>query len=82
VIAKSPTYPALHERVRRARVDLLGLLVRHADEAHAHLVLALEVLERAHHRRQAALHVVGAAADQPVALHARLNCSGRAGTTS
>ena len=35
------------------------------------VALVLEVLQRAHHRRQAALHVIGAAALQPVALDAR-----------
>ena len=34
-------------------------------------VLARDVDERAHHRREAALHVVGAAADEPVALDPR-----------
>ena len=62
---------ALARVVGRARVDVLGLLVGRAQEAHAHAVLLGEVAQRAHHRRQAALHVVGAAADQPVALDAR-----------
>ena len=61
----------LDQQVRRALVDLLGLLVGHAHEADPHLVLVLEVLERAHHRGQAALHVIGAAALEPVALDAR-----------
>ena len=39
---------------------------------HAHGVLRRRVVDRAHHRRERALHVVGAAADQPVALDARL----------
>ena len=60
------------ERVGRAVVDVLGLLVGHADELHAHLVLLGRVADRAHHRRERALHVVGAAADQAVALDARL----------
>ena len=34
-------------------------------------VVLRDVVDGAHHRRQAALHVVGAAADQPVALDAR-----------
>ena len=64
--------PFLDQRVGRALRDVLGLLVGNADEAHAHLVLLGDVAERAHHRRERALHVVGAAADQPVALDARL----------
>ena len=60
------------ERVDGARVEVVGLLVGHADEAHAHLVLVGGVADGAHHRRQRALHVVGAAADQAVALDARL----------
>ena len=61
----------LDEDVGRAPRDVLGLLVGDADEAHADLVLRGDVLERAHHGRQRALHVVGAAADEPVALDAR-----------
>ena len=37
----------------------------------AHAVLVAQVLQRAHHRGQAALHVIGAAALEPVALDAR-----------
>ncbi len=59
------------ELVGRAVLDLLGLLVGHAHEAHAHPILVAQVVQRAHHRGQAALHVVGAAALEPVALHAR-----------
>ena len=54
------------------RADVLGLLVGHADEAHADLVLGGGVLEGAHHRREAALHVIGAAADEAVALGPRV----------
>ncbi len=39
---------------------------------HARAAELVQVVQRAEHRRQAALHVVGAAADQPVALDARL----------
>ena len=60
------------EPVRRAVLDVLGLLVRDADEAHAHGVLRGGVVDGAHHRRERALHVVGAAPDQPVALDTRL----------
>ena len=71
VSAKSARRPSLtRTSVERLR-DVLGLLVGDADEAHAHLVLAGDVLEGAHHGRERALHVVGAAADQPVALDAR-----------
>src|SRR5512133_2268724 len=61
----------LDEDVGRAPRDVLRLFVGHADEAHADVVLRGDVLERAHHGRQRALHVVGAATDQPVALDAR-----------
>ena len=71
VIAKSPREPAADDVVDRARVDVLGLLVGHADEAHADLVLLGQVAQRAHHRGDAALHVIGAAAVQPVALDPR-----------
>ena len=63
--------PFLDEDVGRAPRDVLGLLVGDADELHAHLVLCGDVAQRAHHGRERALHVVGAAADQPVALDAR-----------
>ena len=62
----------LDQQVRRALVDLLGLLVGHADEAHrARRSWSREVVQRAHHRREAALHVIGAAALEPVALDPR-----------
>ena len=79
VIAKSPRRPRADELVGRAVVDVLGLLVGHAHEAHAHARPARRSRERAHHRREAALHVVGAAADQPVALDARLELLRAAG---
>ena len=60
-----------HEPVGRAVLDVLGLLVGDADEAHAHGVLRGGVVDGAHHRRERALHVVRAAPDQPVALDAR-----------
>ena len=72
VIAKSALPSSLaHEPVGRAVLDVLGLLVGDADEAHAHGVLRGGVVDGAHHRRERALHVVGAAPDQPVALDAR-----------
>ena len=74
-----PAQAGADDRVGRALVELLGLLVADADQAHLDLVLVLDVLERAHHRRQAALHVVGAAADQPVALDSRLELLRAAG---
>ena len=40
VIAKSPPSPRVDDRVGRALVELLGLLVGDADEPHAHAVLA------------------------------------------
>jgi hypothetical protein len=43
-----------------------------AHEPDAHPLLVLDVLERAHHRRQRAFHVVGATAEQLVAVHSRL----------
>ena len=71
VIAKSAAQPLLDERVGAAVLDVLGLLVGHADEPDAHGVVGRDVVDGAHHRREAALHVVGAAADEPVALDAR-----------
>ena len=65
-----------HEPVDRVGLDVLGLLVGDADEAHADAVLVGGVADGAHHRREAALHVVGAAADQPVALDPRLELLG------
>ena len=79
VMAKSPTKPVAHHLVGRARVDVLGLLVRRAQEAHAHPRLGRDVVQRAHHRRERALHVIGAAADQAVALDPRLELLGAAG---
>ena len=65
-----------HQHVRRAVLDLVGLLVRRADEAHADVGLVGRVANRAHERGQRALHVVGAAADEAVALHAGLELLG------
>jgi hypothetical protein len=61
----------LDEDVGRAARHVLGLLVGDADEAHPDLVLRGGILERVHHGREGALHVVGAAADEPVAFDAR-----------
>ena len=72
VSAKSAAQALGDERVGRAVVDVLGLLVGHADERHADPVLLGRLADRAHHRRERALHVVGAAADEAVALDARL----------
>ena len=66
----------LDERLGAAVLDVLGLLVGHADEAHPHAPVAGDVVDRAHHRREAALHVVRAAADEPVAFDARLELAG------
>jgi len=63
--------PAADEVVARAALDVLGLLVGHAHEADPYLFLVGQVAHRAHHRGERALHVVGAAADQAVALDAR-----------
>ena len=74
------THVALFDEVVGAPVVLLlGLLVGDAHEVHPDGVLRGQVAGGAHHRRQAALHVVGAAADQPVALDARLELVGVAG---
>ena len=72
VIAKSPDVALLDQEVRGALLLLVGLLVADAHEVHLHRVLGGQVAHRAHHRREAALHVVGAAADQAVALDPRL----------
>ena len=58
--------------VGRAVVDVLGLLVGDAQERHPDLVLLGRLADGAHDRRERALHVVGAAADEAVALDARL----------
>ena len=71
--------PALDRNLGRPLVELLGLLVGDADQPHPHPILALGVLERAHHPGQAALHVVGAAADQPVVFNAGLELLGAPG---
>ena len=52
-------------------VRLLRLLVGHAEEVDAHAVLRGHVVQGAHHRREPALHVVGAAPVQAVAVDAR-----------
>ena len=57
------THVALFDEVVGAPVVLLlGLLVGDAHEVHTDGVLRGQVAGGAHHRRQAALHVVGAAA--------------------
>jgi hypothetical protein len=53
-------------------VLLLRLLVGDAEEVHSHAVLGRHVVQRAHHGREPALHVVGAAPEQAVAVHPRL----------
>jgi len=58
--------------VGRAVVDVLGLLVGDAQERHPDPVLLGRLADRAHDRRERALHVVGAAADEAVTLDARL----------
>jgi hypothetical protein len=68
-----------HHLVRGAHVEVLGLLVRRAQEAHAHARTGADVVQRAHHGRQRALHVVGAAPDQAVALEAGLELLRMAG---
>ena len=60
-------------------VEVLGLLVGRAHEAHPRALEVAQVAQRAHDRGQAALHVVGAAADQPLALDARLELLREAG---
>ena len=68
VIAKSPVRPRAQDCVGRALIELLGLLIGNADESDVNSLLAFDVLQRAHHRGQSALHVVGTAADQPIAI--------------
>jgi hypothetical protein len=63
--------PAPDHLVAGAALDVLGLLVGHAQEADADLVLGGQVVHREHHRREAALHVVGTAPEQAVAVDAR-----------
>jgi hypothetical protein len=61
----------LDEEIGRAVRLLLGFLVRNHHEDDAHVGLVPELLDRAHHRRQPALHVVGAAPVEAVALDPR-----------
>ena len=78
VIAKSPPSPrATTASVERSSISSDSSSGTHTSRTRD-AVLVGDVLERAHHRRQAALHVVGAAADQAVALHARLELLGAA----
>ena len=76
VIAKSPPSPRLTAtsvaRSSSSSDSSSGTQI----EPHPHAILALGVLERAHHPGQAALHVVGAAADQLVVLDAGLELLG------
>ena len=69
----------LDEVVGAALGVLLGLLVADAEEVHAHGVLIGELADGAHDRGEPALHVVGAAADQPVAVDARRELLGAPG---
>ena len=72
VIAKSPPRP----RLTTPSLDASSISSDSSSGTHTSRTrtagLALHVLERAHHRGQPALHVVGAAADQPIPFHARL----------
>jgi len=71
---------ALRHNVVRAAVEwLIRLLVGYADEVDPDGGLGGELPDGAHHRREAALHVVGAAADQAVAVDARLELAGPPG---
>ena len=60
----------LDQVVRPALLELLGLLVGHAHEVHAHAVLGGEVVQRQHHPGEPTLHVVGATPEQAVAVEA------------
>ena len=79
VIAKSRRVTLLDEEIRRSIGLLLGLLVRNDDEDDTHVGLVAELLDGAHHRRKPALHVVGAAAVEPVALDAGRELLGTCG---
>jgi hypothetical protein len=72
----------LDEPVGRPQLGLVGLLVGDAHEVDADVAAAGHLASRHHHRRERALHVVGAAADQAVAVDARLELLRWAGTTS
>ena len=56
------------EVVGAPRLRLVGLLVRDAEEVHPHRRLAGELTHREHHAGEPALHVVGAAAVEAVAV--------------
>ena len=79
VIAKSPDVALLHQVVGAALLEVLGLLVGHAHEMHAHPLLPGQVVQGAHHRRQPALHVVGAATVEAIAVDVRRELLGAAG---
>ena len=70
---------ALDQNVGAADAHRLGLFVGDAEEADLHPFLVAQIAQRAHHRGERGLHVVGAATDQVVALDARLELAGLAG---
>ena len=70
VRAKSARRPSATSASVERRVDVLGLLVGDAQQAHADAVLRGRVDGRAQQDGERALHVVGAAPDEAVALDA------------
>ena len=72
VIAKSPTKAGVDQLIAAPFGALLGLLVADDPEPHPHRVLVAQRRRHQHHRRDRALHVIGAAPVEPVALEPRL----------
>lgn len=70
---------ALDQNIGAADPHRLRLLVGDAEEAHLHALFVAQIAQRAHHRRESRLHVVGATTDKRVALDARLELTGLAG---
>ena len=69
----------IDQPVAAAVLPLLGLLVADDPEAHPHPVLVAQRRGDDHHRRDRALHVVGAAPVEPIAFEPRLELLGVGG---
>ena len=61
--------PLLYEDIGRAALNILRLFVRDADQLDSNLILLACVIDRTNHRCQRPLHVVSAAANQPVSFN-------------
>ena len=76
VIAKSPMKPESDHEVGSLVLGVLVLLVGDDPEADADRILLPHLGERGQHRRQGALHVIGAATVEAVTLDPRLELLG------